>query len=169
MEHWKTIKIAPLYEVSTEGRIRRNRKIIKPQKRSHGYLSVCLYDGVGGRRSESIHRLVALAFIPNPNNFTDVNHKDEDKQNNRVNNLEWMSHKDNTNYGTTQHRKSLLLTNGVRSRAVAQYTLSGKLVRVFPSIAEADRCGYARGNVCRCAKGHKNYSHAYGYYWRYAD
>ncbi len=127
-EIWKPVKgYEGLYEVSSEGRVRsldrdqlyvRNGKmlnmhlkgqIVKPMQRQHGYLGVMLY-GRGGHKVRgfktcSIHRLVAEAFLPNPNNLPEVNHKDEDKTNNRLDNLEWMSHKDNTNYGTAQKRR----------------------------------------------------------------
>lgn len=85
--------------------IKINPKIIKNGVDRHGYLFVRLYLGDKIKRY-SIHRLVALLFIPNPNNLPEVNHKDENPQNNHACNLEWSSHKYNMNYGTRTKRQS---------------------------------------------------------------
>lgn len=189
-EHWKSIKgYEGLYEVSDLGNVRslprfatvtRNGltysrpyegKVLKPTHRQHGYLGVMLY-GKGGHKKRgfktfSVHRLVAEAFIPNPENLPEVNHLDENKQNNRADNLEWASHIDNTRYGTAGQRRGAKLTNGVRSRKVSQFTMDGTFVREFPSFAEANRNGFASGNIVKCIKG--KYRHAYGYLWKYSD
>ena len=189
-EIWKSVVgYEGLYEVSNMGRVRSvdhitivNRggqtyekptkgKMLIPLKRQHGYLGVQLY-GKGGHkkrnlRTMSIHRLVAEAFIENPLGLSEVNHKDEDKTNNRSDNLEWISHKDNTNYGTVQKRRSAVVRNNSRSKAVAQYTQDMELVAVYPSFGEAARqTGFAQGNIWRCI--HNVYSQAYGYIWKYA-
>ena len=192
-EVWKPIKgYEEFYEVSNAGRIRsKDRKmvlsdgkrnweyikkgrILKPVTRQHGYLGVMLY-GKGGQKTRgfktfSVHRLVAEAFIPNPNGLPEVNHIDEDKTNNRVENLQWVSHIDNTNYGTAIKRRIEKAINGIQSRSIEQYTKDGTLVAEYPSIAEAERqTGFAKANICRCAQGNQKYSHAYGYVWRYAN
>ena len=111
------------YEVSNLGRIRslphksvvcrekgrpyvleKRGVYITPQPRKHGYMAVWLY-GNGGNKGRagkqySVHRIVAEAFIPNPNNCDEVNHINEDKKDNRACNLEWCTHKENSNYGT---------------------------------------------------------------------
>lgn len=189
METWKpVVGYEGLYEVSDLGRVRsvpriirtkRGEKefccrvkgqIIEPQERRHGYLAVSLYGkpSKNGRFTQkSVHRLVAEAFLPNPNNFTDVNHKDENKQNNALNNLEWMSHKGNTNYGTAQKRRAEKVRNGSRSRKIDQLDISGNYIRTFPSLAEAHRqLGFAQSNIHHAISG--RYSSAYGYKWRYA-
>ena len=168
METWKPINgYEGLYEVSDLGNVRRDGRVLKPQSRRHGYLSVWLY-GVGDRRKQfSIHRLVAEAFCENPNNYSEVNHLDENKQNNRADNLEWCSHKQNSSYGSRRAKISEKNTNGKQSKQIAQYTKNGDLVKVFPSLAQANREGFASGNICRCAQGSKSYTHAYGYLWRY--
>lgn len=191
-EIWKDIEgYEGLYEVSNFGNVRskdhettviakhrtyklpKKGRVLTPTTRRHGYLAVQLYGRGGhetrGMRTYSIHRLVAQAFIPNPNGYTEVNHKDECKTNNHVENLEWISHVDNARYGTAISRRSSKLKNGKRSRKIAQYTRDGKLVRVFPSLSEAQRQGYVASNIHKCANGHPAYSHAYGYVWRYAD
>lgn len=156
-----------LYEVSNLGNVRRDGRILRPQTRQHGYLSVWLYR-VGDRRKQfSVHRLVAEAFCENPNNYSEVNHLDENKQNNRADNLEWCTRKQNCNYGSFGRKISEKATNGKQSRKIAQYTMNGNLVKVFPSLQQASREGYAAGNICRCAQGSKSYTHAYGYLWRY--
>ena len=189
-EHWKSIKgYEGLYEVSDLGNVRSlphsvsverrgvefsvpfRGKVLKPVYRQHGYLGVMLY-GKGGHKTRgfktfAVHRLVAEAFIPNPDNLPEVNHLDEDKQNNRADNLEWSTHIDNTRYGTAIQRRSAKLVNGVKSRRVSQFTMDGTFVREYPSLAEAMRNGYASGNIVKCIQG--KYRHAYGYLWKYAD
>lgn len=191
-EVWKpVIGYEGLYEVSNLGNVRSvdrikrvvqtNReydilvkgKTIVPQARRHGYLSIWLY-GHGGCAKQtgkqfSVHRLVAGAFIPNPNGYAEVNHKDECKTNNRAENLAWVSHQQNSSFGTRGARIGRANTNGKRSKPIAQYTLDGKLLTVFPSLQEANRHGFNASNICNCAKGHPQYSHAYGYLWRYVS
>lgn len=107
-EIWKSIN--DRYSVSNLGNIKSNyankEKILSPYKNHDGYLMVDLRSP-GKRKSISVHRLVAIAFIPNPNNLPEVNHKDEDKTNNRVDNLEWCTLQYNCNYGTRNVRKGI--------------------------------------------------------------
>lgn len=127
MEVWKDIKgFEGLYQVSNLGNIKhlpysqpyigrwgnlviRKKKELMlkpaPMKRSNGYLGVTLYKN-GKRCTRSVHRLVAEAFVPNPNNLPQVNHKDENKLNNESVNLEWCTSQYNINYGTANHRRS---------------------------------------------------------------
>lgn len=190
-EIWKpVVGYEGLYEVSNLGNVRSidrikhvvqphreydvliKGKLIVPQPRQHGYLAVWLY-GHGGNAKKngkqlSVHRIVAEAFIPNPVGYTEVNHIDECKTNNRVDNLEWCTHKQNSVHGTRGKRISNSNKNNPkRCKPIAQYTRDGELVRIFPSLIEASRNGYDSSNICNCAKGHPSYSHAYGYIWRY--
>ena len=88
-------------------------KLIKPYKDSTGYLVVSLRDNKGNTYRKKIHRLVAQAFLPNPDNLNVVNHKDENKLNNVVENLEWCTTSYNANYGTRNVRIQTALSNKV--------------------------------------------------------
>ena len=99
-----------LYAITSRGKIwsYRSNKFLKPYKSNKGYLYVKLFkNGIG--KAYSIHRLVALNYIPNPENKEQVNHKDENKENNCINNLEWMTNYENCHYGTKNLRISLAL------------------------------------------------------------
>lgn len=168
MEIWKEISgTNGAYLVSNLGRVKSNKTgiILKPQPRRHGYLAVWLYDN-GVSKRVSVHRLVAEAFCERMPGKNEVNHINENKQDNRAANLEWCTHSENCKAGTLPLRKGEAFTNGKRSKPICQYTMNGELVRTYPSIAEATRCGFPGGNVLHCIQG--KYSHAYGYLWRYA-
>ena len=167
MEHWKAIAgYDGLYEVSDLGRIKSlkygKEKILKPGKNTGGYLFVNLCKD-GKVEHHKIHRLVAEAFIPNPNNLKTVNHKDEVKTNNTVSNLEWMSIRDNNNYGT--HNKRVAEAN---SKQVQMFDKStGELLATFPSTMEAERVtGIAQSHISSCCLG--KLKSAGGYKWRYS-
>jgi len=110
MEEWKDIEGFPGYMVSNYGRVMsigrdwheergksRKNKVLRPRERRHGYLAVALYKD-RKRSNISIHRLVAKAFINNPNGHNETNHKDGNKQNNHVDNLEWCTHSYNAKH-----------------------------------------------------------------------
>ena len=113
METWKNIKgYEGLYQISNKGRVKslynknnKKEKILKPGERNE-YLCVSLYKN-NKKNVYSIHRLVAQAFLPNPDNLPVVNHKDENKLNNNVENLEWCNYGYNINYGTRNERANI--------------------------------------------------------------
>ena len=117
------------YMISDDGQVWSNHKkgFLKPYEWPDGYLCVNLYKN-GKPAGFSIHRLVAQAFIPNPNNFPIVNHKDENKYNNNVDNLEWCDYQHNNTYGSRIEK-----INQKISHKTYQYDLDGNLIAVWPS------------------------------------
>lgn len=156
-----------LYQVSNLGNVKSlgnggsnasKERILKPTKNQKGYLYVGLCKE-GKRKKCKIHRLVASVFIDNPNNFTEINHKDEDKTNNHFTNLEWCTHFYNMNYGTRIQRVADKLSKQV---------LCVETGRVYPSANEVERqLGFSQGNISRCCAG--RYKQAYGYTWQYVE
>ena len=163
-----------LYEVSTWGNVRSldrwviykngskhfyKGKIFKPEYNIDGYL-VVTFSKNQKKTKYRVHRLVAEAFIPNPENKPEVNHKDEVKSNNYRTNLEWMTTKENINYGTHTKRSA-----EKRSKKVYQYDLQGNLVREWSSASEAGRNGFEQANISKCClskgKTHKNFIWSY--------
>lgn len=141
------------YEVSNWGRVRRNGKILKPGKDTCGYLLVVLSKN-GVRKTVSVHRLVASAFLSNPQNLPQVNHKDEDKTNNTVENLEWCTREYNINYS--------------QSIPVLQFDLQGNFIREWPSMIKVEEeTGIYQSNICRCCSGIRN--SAGGFIWKYKN
>ena len=151
-EIWKDIKgYEGLYQVSNLGNVRSmdritrdGRKIkgknIKPHTNGNSrYLRAALCNN-GKIKYENIHRLVAKAFIPNPENKPEVNHKDENPSNNFIDNLEWMTSKENSNYGTG-HLRAILNTNfdsikAKTSKPINQYDMNGKFIKRFKSLSD---------------------------------
>lgn len=173
MEEWRDIEgYEGLYQVSNEGRVRslnynhtKTTKNLRLAIVKNGYVIVCLTKN-GKTTNKYVHRLVAEAFIQNPNNFNCVNHKDENKTLNIVENLEWCDHKYNDNYGTRNDRIRTFARNRVdQSKIVYQYTLDGELVAIWESTKECGRQGFQQSNVQRCCVGeHKQHK---GYRWSY--
>lgn len=168
-EIWKDIKgYEGLYQVSNFGRVKSLKystegKILKGRHTGKGYLSVALFRN-SVRKSTCIHRLVAQAFIPNPENKPEVNHIDENKLNNNVSNLEWVTPKENSNHGTrnirihqnkavTYNRKPVVcLTNGV----------------TYTSLTEACKTlGVTKSQVCSVLKGKRKTTK--GYVFKYLN
>lgn len=161
------------YDISTFGRVRSNGRffqnvyieydepiLLKLQKYKSGYVYVKL-----SRRMFAVHQLVAKAFLPNHRNLRQVNHKDENKSNNNVNNLEWCSSLYNINYGTGIKRRALAY-----GKRIEQLSRDGKHIAYYENAAEFERInnGKYRGqHVRRAATGER--PTAYGYKWRYVE
>lgn len=181
---WKPVPgYEGLYSVSSDGKVKslfRYKKTLTPSVTRHGYETVELFSD-GKSKRFLVHRLVALAFIPNPENLPQVNHKDENKRNNHVSNLEWVTAKQNMNHGTrlqrqlasidytTDARKILARKNGkVVSKPVVQIS-GGEVIAYYESAkAASNATGFSHSHICECAKGIK-YKHVGGYEWKYAE
>lgn len=141
------------YSVSNLGNVRNDKtgRILKPGNSGDGYFTVALCKN-GEVKHFRVHRLVAQAFIPNPLGLPEVNHIDEDKLNNRAENLEWCSRQYNQEYSL--------------SKQVAQYDLSGNLIATWKSLMEITRqLGFNGSAISKCCLGKLRQS--YGYIWKY--
>ena len=173
-EIWKDIEgYEGLYMVSNFGRIKslhRNGKIMRLYNSTYGYLRVHLSKNKEGKHY-FVHRLVAKAFIPNDNNFPIINHKDENKKNNSVDNLEWCNYQYNNTYNSLVERRRLKtdyeLIAQKLSKKVFQYTKDGELVKIWNSTAECGRNGYFQNAIANCCNG-KCKTHK-GYIWSYEN
>jgi len=167
-EYWKPVEgYEGLYEVSNEGRVRSlnynktgETKILRPLMIGGGYLQVQLWKD-GKVKMLLVHRLVAITFIPNPDNLPQVNHKNEDKTDNRVVNLEWTTAIENSNYGTRNRRISEAL-----SKPVLQFSKIGRFIQEWSSANEVERVlGFQHSHIAECCNEKlKSYK---GYIWKY--
>ena len=187
MEIWKDIDgYNGKYQISNEGNIRSfskwsNGRILKGGKTKgnpHPYRFIALVgSGRNDIKHKYIHRLVAEAFISNPLNLPEVNHKNGDTLDNRVENLEWCTHAQNMDFAS----KSGVLSRGQdlwkgnmnpRSKAVLQFTKNGEFVKEWGSVNQIMReTGIPASTIFRCCNPEK-YPHektAYGYIWRYKN
>ena len=161
-EIWKDIpNYEGLYQVSNLGNVRSlnhyasngikdiiyKGKILNQNKHyKNDYMSVILSNN-GKYKRFLVHRLVASAFIPNNDNLPCINHKDENKTNNKVENLEWCTHKYNNNYG--KNTKKLC-------KFVIQYDLDNNFIKEYYSANEASRqTGINTSNICKCCRGER--------------
>ena len=176
----KWIDLRGCYQVSNFGRVKslsravkkknrfgktytslRPEKIIKQGKHRCGYFQVGLQVN-NIRETFYVHRLVAEMFIPNPNNLPCINHKDEDKHNNILTNLEWCDYQYNITYGTALKR---MVEKNIVS--VLQIAIEGEILNTFSSLLEAGiKTGVNSAHICHCCKGKRKT--AGGFIWRYA-
>lgn len=175
-EIWKPIPgYEGYYDVSNRGRVRslvrkskygvlseRKTPRINSMSNRRGYYMTWLYKEGEGKHW-LVHRLVALAFIPNPNNLPFVNHKDENPKNNRFDNLEWCSRQYNNNYGNRLKRVAKSLSKGY-----LQYDTEGNLIAEFDTAKQAqESTGIYYTSIKACCIG--RYHTAGGYIWRHRN
>lgn len=200
MEKWKSIVgYEGLYEVSNYGKIRSLGRLdrhnhyhppkeINQRTDKDGYLIVTLYDKQGLRKDCKAHRVVAFAFIPNPDNLPMINHKNEIRSANFVENLEWCTAKYNSNYGTSRYKRSIW-QKGIKrpemagennyfygksfkrgehpgAKKVYQYDLSGKFLHSYDCVRDAaEAVGVCDSAISSCCCGRHKTSK--GYIWEY--
>lgn len=160
-EIWMPIKDFEDYLISNFGRVKslKSKIILKQFEYRGGYLEVHLRKP-GIKVHKKIHRLVAEAFLENPNNYPAVNHKDENKKNNHVDNLEWCS----TSYNNAYNGRASKIAKH-RYKSVAKYDLNGNLIKVYKSQTEAAKDNNTRqGGISDCVLG-KIKTHK-GFIWK---
>lgn len=178
MECWRWVPgYEGWYQVSTRGRVRSvdrwvtdkngikyfiKGRILQPQRDRNGYLHIMLYRD-GKHRKFYVHRLVAMAWLDNPENKPQVNHRDENPSNPDVFNLSYCTASENINYGTRNKRHADSLSKPVQ----ALDPETGQVVKEFPSAKEAERNGFNLGHVAACCRGEYGYRTHKGYIWRY--
>ena len=182
-EIWKDVKgYEGLYQVSNLGRVRsldryvnnrhktktlkKGRMLINSLHKKTGYLIVSLSKN-GFFKVKKVHQLVAIAFIPNVNGYNQINHKDEDKTNNKVDNLEWCDSLYNNNYGS--HAKNISKTRNKNKKGyktVIQYNQKLEIINIYNSTREAARLNNADNSIIsKCCRGlRKDYL---GFIWKY--
>lgn len=163
-EFWQDIPgYEGLYQASTYGRIIRYKKPapLNTFRTGRGYPSVRLSNRLG--KTFYVHKLVALTFIPNPENLPQINHRDENKENNRVENLEWCTASYNNNFGTHNSRMA-----ASKSKTVLQFDMQGNLVKRYASARNAEReTGFDQSNISKCCRN--EFKQAYGFIWKYSE
>ena len=174
-EIWKdVVGYEGLYQVSNLGRVKSlshhcvvgwadfmsKEKILKQSTNNGGYKYVWLHKD-GSKKIFKIHRLVAIAFIPNPNGFKCINHRDENRENNCVFNLEWCTHSYNNSYGTRvdKFRKKM-------GKVVLQYTKDGEFVKEWICMRVAERTTGIKSIGAVCNGERKS---AGGFIWKYKE
>lgn len=174
-EIWKDIPhYEGLYQVSNMGRVKSlnyrktgKEHIMKPIKHNRGYRQIVLYKK-GIIKHYLIHRLVWETFKGKIPAGLEVNHLDEDKTNNCLDNLELLTRKENNNYGTHNERVAATkkgVYNTAKSKPVEAYDDKGNIILTFPSTREAGRNGFNNGHISNCCRGKCN-THR-GLHWRY--
>ena len=188
-EIWKDIKeYEGLYQVSNLGKIRTldryvnclygQKRLLKGQivklfKNNSGYFIVSLYRE-NKFKNFLVHRLVAQAFIQNSENKSEVNHIDGNKENNCVDNLEWVTKSENelhaSKTGLTERHKKIVAENNkkIKSKKVLQYSLNGEFLKEYCSVSEAAReNNFSTGAISNCCR--KERKRAYNYIWKYKE
>lgn len=181
-EIWKDIEgYEKLYQISNFGRIRskdrvtrngrcnkciRKGKVLKPTLNQYGYLKIALWKE-NTTKFFGIHRLVAMTFLENNENKNEINHKDGNKTNNCIDNLEWVDRSENMKHAV---RMGLLQTKGYirKKKKIIQKDLDGNTIKIWDSCSDIVReRGFSDSHIYACCKRKKHKKTAYGYIWEY--
>ncbi len=181
MEIWKDIEgYEGLYQISNLGKVKSydrpkwsgtkfytlKSRILKFGISKNGYPLVVLYTDKG--TTHSLHRLVAQSFVQNPNNFSVVMHKDDNKLNARADNLMWGEQTENLSDVYKRNLRTAVKNYGKNnklSKRVCQYTMEGDLIKTWDSVSDAERNGFSAGNIKMVIRGERN--HHKGFVWKY--
>lgn len=174
-EIWKNIDWCQNYQVSTLGRVKslgndktRKEKILKPSKHKNGYLQVHIFKK-GKTKNMLVHRLVAEAFLSNPLNLPQINHRNEIKSDNRVENLEYCTADYNNKYGTRIERAAKAKT-GVYNTKTSKPIICIETGKIYPSAAEVQRqLGFSKCNISQCCNKKYGYKTSGGYHWKFVE
>ena len=164
-EIWKTIEDYPYYQVSSLGRVKslnynhtKKEKILKPVKDGFGYLKVVLCNK-GKMKSIKVHRLVCEAFLKNPYNLPQINHRNEDKTDTRLGNLEYCTAKYNCNFGTRNERLAKEFSKPVKCLETG---------KIYPSAMYLEReLGFNHSNIVSCCNKKYGYKTVKGFHWEW--
>ena len=175
-EIWKDIKgYEGLYQISNLGRVKSlkyihtgREKILKPSVDKQGYLNICLCKN-GVKKWYLVHRLVYEAFVGDIPKGMQVNHINEIKTDNRLENLNLMTPKENTNWGTAIQRRAEKRINGKCSKPVLQIdNNTNEIIAEYPSLREVERqLGIIESNISKCCNNKSNHNTAGGFKWKY--
>lgn len=167
-EEWKICKNYKNYSASNQGRIRNDytKKILNMKPNNTGYLTLCLTNDNGKKIHTGVHRLIAETWIPNPENKQTINHKNKNKLDNRVENLEWATHREQNIHKLQGDEKIKKNNRGIWKCDI----ITGEKIKYYDTIAEAEKdlnLVGSTGNISLCANGKINY--VYGYKWKYDE
>jgi len=183
MEEWKDIPgYEALYQASNLGRVRSydrlkwagnkyykfKGRILKFGVPKNGYPLVVLYSDTEDKKSRAVHRLIAITFVPNPNNLPVVMHNDDNKLNTCADNLTWGEQTKNVFDTYKRGLRSAVKQYGKDnklSKKVGQYHMSGDLIKMWDSVSDAERSGFSAGNIKMVIRGKRN--HHKGFIWKY--
>lgn len=172
-EKWLPVKdFENVYCVSNYGRVKNilTNHILKCSLDSHGYYALNLYDKNNNKRNFiTLHRLLAETFIPNPENKPQVNHKDGNKSNSYLDNLEWSTASENTQHAYDNNLIHLKKgANSPNAIPIIQYSLNGEFIKYWGgATCVMNELGINKSNIIQCCKG--NVRQAGGYKWKYAN
>lgn len=161
---WRIIEEQPKYEVNNLGQVRHiiRKQILKPRLNKGGYNYFCVCNN-GKRINYAVHRAVAIAFIPNPDNKTEINHINSIRDDNRLENLEWVTSSEN------KHHAYLKAENSIsRGKKIHQYTLDNEYIKTYDTVRlAAEDMGCSIGAISNCASGRTKTSQ--GYIWKFDE